>query len=151
MRAGGKLVDEHLLFADAFGRVRTPPVPLDTSRRACRFERGAAAAPLFVGEAPIPGDDLQVVLRGQPGQTWNVFVSAGGAQGPSPLPRLANLAARSGVFGPSGVVDLALPLPGFLPDGIKLWTRALVGTAPTPFAVVTVQGWAAPPPHDAMR
>jgi hypothetical protein len=145
LRAGGRLVDEHLLFADAHGRVRTPPAPLDSTRRAARFERGAAAAPrpLFVGEAPIPGDELQIVLRGQPGQSWSVFVSAGGAQGPSS--RLSNLVVRSGVFGQSGLADLAVPLPGFLPDGIRLWTRALVGSVLTPFAVVTVQGWDGPP------
>ena len=153
LRAGGELVDEHLLFADALGRVRTPPVPLERSTRACRFERGAAAAPrpLFVGAAPIAGDEMQVVLRGQPGKSWILWVAAGDAQGPSPLPRLANLIARRGFFGGGGLVDLALTVPDFLPEGTRLWTRAVIGAQLTPFAVVTVQGWDEPPPHRAPR
>ncbi len=154
LRAGGVLVDEHLLFADAYGRVRTPPVPLDTSRRACRFERGAPAAPrtLFVGAAPIAGDDLQVVLRGAHGRPWLLVVSAGNALEPSPLPAFQNLIVRSGVFGASGLADLWLPLPRFLPAGVRLWTRALVGTNLTPFQVVTVQDWVGgDPEHGTSR
>lgn len=151
--AGGVLVDEHLLFADEWGRVRTRAVPLDPTRRACRFERGPAAAPrpLFVGAAPIAGDEMQIVLRGQPGQTWTLFVSAGDAAGPSAFPPLASLLVRSGTIGASGLADLWLALPSFLPGGTHLWTRAFIGTSKTPFSVVTVQDWKADPPHAPSR
>jgi len=154
LRAGGVLVDEHLLFADEYGRVRTPPVPLDTSARACRFERGVQAAPrpLFVGRAPLAGDDLQVVLRGRPGRSWTLVVSAGDARGPSPLQQIANPFVLQGVFAANGLAELWLPLPHYLPAGVHLWTRALIGTNLTPFEVVTVQEWGErDPAHRATR
>jgi hypothetical protein len=154
LRARGVLVDEHLLFADEHGRVRTRLVPLDTTARACRFERGAAAAPrtLFVGAAPIAGDELQVVVRGLSGRPWIVAVAAGDAHGPSWIPRASELFIRSGVLGPSGVADLWLPLPRSLPAGTRLWTRAVVGTNLTPYSVVTVQDWREEdPPRRPMR
>lgn len=153
LREGGVLVDEHLLFADAYGRVRTPPVPLDKTARACCFELGALAAlgPLFVGAAPIAGDDMQVVLRGAAGKPWLLVVWAGDAQGPSALPR-SQLFFRHGVLGASGLADVWLALPRSLPAGVHLWARALVGAKLTPFQVVTVQEWASKDPeHDTSR
>lgn len=131
--AGANVVDHHLLFADAWGHVRTPLAPLDTSSRTCRFERGSAAAPvpLFVGRAPLAGDDLQVVLRGRAGQKWNLVLDLG-------RPRMLG---QTGFFDDSGIADLRLRVPASVPAGTRLVFRGVIGGTPTPVRTVRVQAW----------
>jgi hypothetical protein len=136
-------VDEHLLFADAHGRVRTPPAPLELARRECRFERGvpATSAELFVGGAPLAGDELQVVLRGRPGKSWTLAVAVGGASGPFPGVPLFFV---EGVLDESGVAERWLELPRSVPARTRLWSIARIGGRVTPLVAVTVQdgeGW----------
>ncbi len=135
-RTGGKLVDEHLLFADALGRVRTPAVRLDKSKRACRFERGtpATSAELFLGAAPYAGEAAQLVLRGAPGADWTLFLRLlfpGASSGYSLVLR--------GVLDERGLADLAPIVPRRTPAGSVLTARALIAGRFTPIARATIQ------------
>jgi len=143
LREQGTLVDEHLLFPDANGRVHTPPVPLDLARRECRFERGTPAThqELFLGGAPIPGDGFQAVLRGTPGASWTLFLALGNARGPSGRSFGGSSYVMSGPFGASGVVDLHLPLPRSLPKGAYLWARARIDQHFSAPSGVAIQSW----------
>lgn len=132
----GELVDEHLLFADEHGRVRTPPVQLERARREVRFERStpASGASLFLGAAPRAGEAAQIVLRGQPGAAWTLFLRL-------TLPSGAWLSlALNGQLDDRGLADLALPLPRVVPDGSRLGARARIDGRLSPFQAVTVQG-----------
>jgi pimeloyl-ACP methyl ester carboxylesterase len=144
LRHGNALVDEHLLFADEFGHVRTPPTPLDTSRRAARFERGTpeTSAPFFLGSAPYAGGEVQMVLRGTPGAPWSAFLWLGDGAGPIAPQR--GTFFRSGAFGPNGVAELVLPLPNFIPAHALLSARARIAGLLTPTTTLRVQdgtGW----------
>jgi pimeloyl-ACP methyl ester carboxylesterase len=143
----GELVDEHLLFADEYGRVRTPPVQLERAPRAVRFERGtpATSATLFVGAAPRPGEAAQVVLRGQPGADWTLFLRLG-------YPSGAGLNhALQGQLDERGLADLGVALPRLVPSGTRLLVRAQLDGRFTPFEAVQVQPSLRPPKPDVQQ
>ncbi|MSR63237.1 MAG: hypothetical protein EXS08_12415 [Planctomycetes bacterium] len=143
LREQGTLVDEHLLFPDTYGHVRTPPVPLSRTRRDCRFERDTPAThqELFLGGAPIPGDGFQAVLRGTPGTSWTLFLALGNARGPNGQLLGGSSSLLNGSFGSSGVADLHLPLPRSLPLGSHLWARARIDQHLSAPRNVSIQPW----------
>lgn len=134
--AEGRLVDEHLLFADAYGRVRTPAVRLDHSNRACRFERGTPAtrAELFLGAAPFAGEGAQVVLRGTPGAPWALFLRLAFPRAPAGFSLVLQ-----GVLDERGLADLTPAVPRMTPAGSTLAARALIGGRFSPLVTVTTQ------------
>lgn len=74
LNENNQVVDEHLVVVDANGWVETPATPLTDSRRRATFSTWTAPflPYLFVGEAPLPNDDLQVVVLGGAGETYEV-------------------------------------------------------------------------------
>jgi pimeloyl-ACP methyl ester carboxylesterase len=136
LRDGGVLVDEHLLFADAFGRLQTPPAPLARAPRVARFQRGTpeAVAPLFLGDAPLAGQALQAVVRGAPGEPWVLVLTlraAGALSGGSLL--------LSGNVGAAGRSELAVPIPRAVPDGALLRGHARIADRASGNVTVRVQ------------
>jgi hypothetical protein len=131
----GEVVDEHVLFADQHGRVRTPSAPLGKDTRVARFLRGPALQldDLFVGAAPMPGEDLQMVLHGAPGAPWVLVVSLHGAG-----LRDGNL-ILSGILDDEGFSALALPLPDLLRPGGRIAARARIAGVWGALEVVTLQ------------
>jgi hypothetical protein len=142
LREGAAIVDEHLLVADALGRVRTPRVPLTSTRRLARFRRwNGAPGGLFLGAAPLRGDLCQCALRGPAGSAWTIFLALGDALGPRGTTAGVDLVALHGVFDAQGFASEELTLPATVASGAWLWGRALVGGALTPLVGVAVQDW----------
>jgi hypothetical protein len=140
LRDQGELVDEHLLFADEYGRVRTPAILLERARRAASFERGTPAtrAALFLGAAPRAGEGAQCVLRGTPGAVWSLYLRLSFPRGGDAQHFL------TGRFDARGLADLTLPLPRATPAGTRLAARSFVDGRLSPPAEVEVQGALAP-------
>lgn len=137
LRELGRLVDEHVLVADAFGRVTTPPVPLTAVPRVARFERLAGPLPgLFLGAGALRGDRFQFALSGTPGTAWSVFLALGDAGGPHGTVPGVDLITLSGTFDARGFATRDLTLPTTLPAGTWIHGRGLVdGVLGAPVAV----------------
>jgi len=140
--AGGTVVDEHVLQADAHGLVTTPRVPLELAHRTARFEHWSpAAGHLFVGTAPIPGDSLQALVNGTPGTPWSLALGVGNAEGAPFAERNHDYVVLNGVLDASGFVDLRLPMPPAMPAGSWLWGIAFADGRWWSLVGVPVQNW----------
>jgi len=138
----GVLVDEHVLIADQHGLVHTPLTPLERRERHARFERWKPGVNhLFLGAAPIPGDEWQAVVSGVPGAPWSLFLGWGNAQGAAFSQRNVDYFRLEGVFGPNGLAQVWLRLPDSVPDGSWIWGRAFTAGKLWPLAGVAVQRW----------
>jgi len=122
---GGVRVDEHVLVADENGLVHTPDVLLERTVRHARFERWSPGpVPLFLGAAPLPGDLLQAVVTGRPGESWTVAIGIGNAAG-APFAQLgADNVRFHGSFDGSGLSQIWLRLPTVLTPGTWIWGQA---------------------------
>jgi hypothetical protein len=128
LRAGAMLLGEELLFPDQHGLVHAPFAPLAAEPRVARFERWSAPARPFLHleGAPRPGEPMQVVLLGDPGDAWVLELTLDIQRGPgSTRPEPAT--RMRGLLDGSGKTDLALPLPSGLPAGARLAARARIG------------------------
>ena len=136
LREGNVLKEERLLFADEHGRVRTPAASVQRDHREVRFERrsAATAAEVFVGGAPVSGRDAQVVLQGQPGGVWSLYLALEVPGYPGELTTVLH-----GELDEHGRVDLSLRLPGGLPDRTSFLVRAHVNGTFTRIYRVKVQ------------
>jgi alpha/beta hydrolase family protein len=146
----GVLVDDHVLLADAHGRVCTPRVPLELGRRVARFDRMGmpSIGALFLGAVPIAGDEAQAVVRGVPGRSWVLTLQLGDVAGP--YPASFPLHVRQGVLGANGISDVRFHVPRFVPAGTRIWARALVGTSLSTYHSSVVQAWAGSEPRHAL-
>ena len=142
LTARGALVDEHVLIADKYGLVHTPRAPLERSPRHARFERWSPGPNhLFIGAAPIPGDKLQVVVNGVPGAPWSLYLGWGDAKGAPFSQEGVDYFAFRDVFGPAGLAQVWLKVPGSVPQGSWIWGRAFTAGRLWPRVGVQVQPW----------
>lgn len=137
LREQGVLVDEHVLAADALGRVQTPSVPLSRTHRQARFRRlTGGLGGLFLGAAALRGDRFQVALTGLPGTAWSVILALGDAAGPRGSIPGVDLVVLSGTFDAHGFATRYLTLPTTLAPGTWIHGRSLVdGVLGAPVAV----------------
>jgi hypothetical protein len=140
LRAGALLLDEELLFPDQHGLVHTPLAPLAQEPRCARFERWSPPARphLHVDGLPRPGEPLQLVLLGSPGDAWFLELSLGVRRGPASA-RPDGAPRLRGFLDSSGKTDLTLPLPDGLPAGARLVARARIGSRMTAPVSVDLQ------------
>jgi hypothetical protein len=142
LHEGATRVDEHVLQADALGRLRTPRVPVAITRRSARFRRWTGATgELFLGAAPLRGELFQCALRGPAGTPWTIFLALGDASGAFGTTPGVDLISLAGIFDAHGFASREVPLPASLPAGTWIWGRALSGGSLGALRSVAVQDW----------
>jgi hypothetical protein len=120
--------------------VRTPRAPLTRDRRQALFRRwNGVPGELFLGAAPLRGDQCQCAVRGPAGSSWTMFLGFGDARGPRGSTLAVDLDSLHGVFDAQSFASRELTLPATLPSGTWLWGRALVSGALSPPVGVAVQ------------
>ncbi len=145
MRENGVLLDEHLIQTDAWGWTPSPSTPLSRTPREARWEAWTPppAPGLFVGGAPAPGDTVQAVLFGSPGEAWSLYGSLRLGTTITPFGALGLDQARilaSGGIGGDGWAEVLGLLPG-LPglSGRLLHFQAGIGSGVSNLVSVRVQ------------
>ncbi len=160
LREGEVLKDEHILIADEFGLVHTPPAPVTHTSRSARFDMWfpPSLPYLFLGRAPIAPGELQTMLFGLPGVPFEIAYSIdeiagrpkggkrerGGTLGDSDsddaLLQGDAILRLEGTIPQAGYVDLTVPvrdLPGI--DGFHIYAQARIDGQVTPVRDVTIR------------
>jgi pimeloyl-ACP methyl ester carboxylesterase len=143
LSSGGVLVDEHVLVADEHGLVQTPRAPLERTPRHARFERWkpSSTTHLFLGAAPITGDELQAVVNGVPGARWTLFLGWGDSRGAAFYQLGVDYYVFRGVFEASGLAQVWLKMPDSVPAGTWIWGTVHTAGKLWPRVGVQVQNW----------
>jgi hypothetical protein len=149
LSSGSTLVDEHWLTADELGLVHTPPVPLSLTPRTARFVREELGAchsrgGLVLGRAPLPGDELQALVNGRAGESFELVLLPGGEHGPLAGPAESCSTRVTGRCDARGRADVRVELGAAVPAGTWLWGRARVGGAWSPWSTAIVQSGRGP-------
>jgi pimeloyl-ACP methyl ester carboxylesterase len=139
---GSTPVDGHVLLADQHGMVHTPLVPLERDRRHARFQRWTPGPNhLYLGAAPIPGDEMQAVVDGVPGAAWTLFLGSGNAQGPQFTQRNVDYIVLTGIIGPNGLAQVWMTMPPNVQAGTWVWGRVYTAGKLWPAVGVPLQYW----------
>jgi len=142
LREAGRVVDQHVLIADANGLVHTPRAPLTRTPRQARFERWTPAANhLFLAPAPIAGDFLQLVVNGNPGANWKARLGVGDATGaPFSQPGVDHVIFDGKLDG-DGLATVWVKVPPGVAAGTWIWAQAFTGGRWWQAAGTQVQAW----------